>query len=363
MLDIGKRAESAPGPARDGAVAEDLAPLGVAVVGCGYWGPNLVRVFSGLEGVAARAIFDVDPARAERVQRRFPALRVARDFREILDDPAIDAVSICTPVQTHYPLASAVLEAGKHVLVEKPLTDSVASALKLVELAEAKKLTLQVDHTFVYSPPVRKIRSIIDSGTLGELLYVDSVRVNLGLFQSDVSVLWDLAPHDISIISYLLGKEPLWVSAVGSVHYGQLESQAYVTLKYDNSLIAHLHVNWLAPVKLRSTLIGGSKRMIVYDDLEPSEKIRVYDKGVTFNSEAERRAKALVDYRIGDMFAPYIEKAEPLEEVGRSFVEAIRSGTPPITDGKAGLLVVRVLEAAQESIRKDGEKVRLDGNG
>jgi predicted dehydrogenase len=363
MLNVGKPAESGAQAGRHGAVAARPEPLGVAVVGCGYWGPNLVRVFSGLEGVEVRAIFDVDVERTERVRRRFPTLRAPRDFGAILDDPAVHAVSICTPVHTHHALASAALEAGKHVLVEKPLTDSVQSARQLVELAEAKNLTLQVDHTFVYSPPVRKIRSIIDSGALGDLLYVDSVRVNLGLFQSDVSVLWDLAPHDVSIITYLVGRAPLWVSAVGTAHYGELESQAYVTLKYDHSLIAHLHVNWLAPVKLRSTLIGGSKRMVVYDDLEPSEKIRVYDKGVTFNSGPERRAQALVDYRVGDMFAPYIEKVEPLEEVGRSFVEAIRSGTPPITDGRSGLLVVQVLEAAQQSIRRDGEKVLLDGNG
>jgi predicted dehydrogenase len=361
MLGVGKPAD--PGRRAGPERAAAASPLGVAVVGCGYWGPNLVRVFNGLEGVEVRAVVDVDRERAELVRRRFPALRAELDFGAVLADAGVHAVSICTPVHTHFPLAAAALEAGKHVLVEKPLTHSVESARRLVELAEAKGLTLQVDHTFVYSPPVRKIRSIIDSGTLGDLLYVDSVRVNLGLFQSDVSVLWDLAPHDISIISHLLGRSPLWVSAVGTAHYGQLESQAYVTLKYDNSLIAHLHVNWLAPVKLRSTLIGGSKRMIVYDDLEPSEKIRVYDKGVTFNSGPERRAQALVDYRVGDMFAPYIDKVEPLEEVGRSFVEAIRSGTPPITDGRAGLLVVQVLEAAQESIRRDGEKVRLDGDG
>lgn len=363
MHSAAKSPEESRRPAPRGPVTETPSPVRVAVVGCGYWGPNLIRVFSALDGAEVCAIHDVDAERARQVQRRYPALRCAGSLQEILDDESVDAVSICTPVHSHYELASAALAAGKHVMVEKPLTDSVPTARRLVEQAAEKGLTLQVDHTFVYSPAVRKIRSIIDSGALGDLLYVDSVRVNLGLFQSDTSVLWDLAPHDISIICYLLGREPLWVSAVGSAHYGNLESQAYVTLKFDGSLLAHLHVNWLAPVKLRSTLIGGSKRMIVYDDLAPSEKIRVYDKGVTLNGGRERRAEALVDYRVGDMFAPYIDKIEPLEQVCREFVQAVRGGGPPITDGRAGLQVVRILAAAEESIRSDGQRVRLDADG
>jgi predicted dehydrogenase len=348
---------AAPSPA-----AHAARTTGVAVVGCGYWGPNLVRVFSGLDGAEVRAVFDADVGRAKQLTRRYPAVRCAERFRQILDDPEIHAVSICTPVRSHNELATAALRAGKHVMVEKPLTDSVETAERLVELADRMGRTLQVDHTFIYSGAVQKIRSIIDSGALGDLLYVDSVRVNLGLFQHDVSVLWDLAPHDISIIAHLIDQKPRWVSAVGSTHYGDRESQAYVTLKFNESLMAHLHVNWLAPVKLRSTLIGGSKRMIVYDDLEPSEKIRVYEKGVTLNGGPERRASALVDYRVGDMFAPYIDKTEPLQRVCESFIEAIRTGTPPLTDGRAGLEVVRILEAAQESIRKDGERVWLDGS-
>lgn len=336
-------------------------PIGIAVVGCGYWGPNVIRVCNALDGAEVQAVLDIDPARTVRVLRQYPGVRAAAGLREILDAPTIDAVSICTPVHTHYELASAAMHAGKHVIVEKPLTDSVETAQKLVDLAERKGLTLHVDHTFVHSGAVRKIRSIIDSGDVGDLLYLDSVRVNLGLFQPDVSVLWDLAPHDISIITYLIDRKPLWVSAIGSAHYGSRESQAYVTLRFEGSLIAHLHVNWLAPVKLRSTLIGGSKRMIVYDDLAPSEKIRVYEKGVTVNGDLSERARVLVDYRIGDMYAPHIDKTEPLEEVFRDFFESIRTGAASRNDGRAGLAVVRILEAAQESLHHDGQRVSLHG--
>jgi len=331
----------------------------VAVIGCGYWGPNLVRVFSTLDGCTVRALCDLDPERAASLQRRYPATRTCTDARAVFDDPEIDAVAICTPVHSHYPLARAALETGKHVLLEKPLAHSAAAAEKLVRLAEDRHLTLQVDHTFIYSGAVRKIREIVDGGEIGDILYVDSVRVNLGLFQSDVNVLWDLAPHDVSIITHLVAAEPRWVTAVGSAHYGRVENQAYVTIRFDGSLIAHLHVNWLAPVKIRSTLIGGSKRMIVYDDLEPSEKIRVYEKGVTMHNDPASRARVLVDYRTGDMFAPYIDKTEPLERSCRAFLDAIETGVPSVTDGRAGLAVVRILEAAQESMRADGKRVAL----
>ena len=334
--------------------------LRVGVAGCGYWGPNLVRNFQVLEGCEVRAVCDLDPARVEAVRRVYPTIRAARSFEALVGDPDVDAIVICTPVHTHFPLASQALEAGKHVLVEKPLTDSSATSQALVELAEQRGRVLQVDHTFVYTGAVRKVREIIESGEVGELLYLDFVRVNLGLFQEDVNVLWDLGPHDVSVLTHLVDRRPLWVSAVGSVHYGELEDQVYVTIKYEGALIAHLHLNWLAPVKIRSTLIGGTRRMIVYDDLEPSEKVRVYEKGVTFQGDAGVRARALVDYRMGDMFAPHIDKTEPLSLVCRSFRDAIVSGVAPMTDGRAGLEVVRILEAAQESIRKQGERVSLE---
>ena len=229
-----------------------------------------------------------------------------------------------------------------------------------MELAESKGLTLQVDHTFVYSGAVRKVREIIERGDVGDLLYLDFVRVNLGLFQQDVNVLWDLGPHDVSILTHLVQRPPVWVSAVGSAHYGELEDQVYATVQFEGSLISHLHVNWLAPVKVRSTLIGGTRRMIVYDDLAPSEKVRIYEKGVTVSGDAGSRERALVDYRMGDMYAPHIDKTEPLERVCTAFRDAVANGTPPLTDGRAGLEVVRILEAAQESMRKDGKRISLE---
>jgi predicted dehydrogenase len=334
--------------------------IGVGVVGCGYWGPNVIRNFSALEDCELRAICDSDPARIAPLQRLYPAVTAFPSFDELLADPAVDAVAVCTPVGSHYALASAALAAGKHVLVEKPLTDSTRTSQLLADEARAKGLVLQVDHTYVYSAAVQKIRSVIDGDELGDLLYIDSVRINLGLFQSDINVVWDLAPHDVSIITYLIDRKPEWVSAIGCTHYGPVENQAYVTIKYSSSLIAHLHVNWLAPVKLRSTVIGGSKKMIVYDDLEPSEKLRIYEKGVTIHSDPAVRARALVDYRMGDMSAPYIDKFEPLARVCRDFVDCIWQGTVPVSDGQAGLDVVRVLEAAQESIRKDGERIPIE---
>lgn len=333
--------------------------IGIGVVGCGYWGPNVLRNFSVQEDAEVRAICDLDPERLAKQGRLYPAPRATSDYSVLLDDDEIQAIAICTPVQTHYPLARAALEAGKHVMLEKPLTDSVESAESLVALAEERGLILHVDHTFVYTGAVQKIRSIISQGALGDMLYFDSVRINLGLFQSDVNVIWDLAPHDVSIMTYLIDADPLWVSANGIAHYGPLESQAYVVIRYPGSMIAHIHVNWLAPVKLRSTVIGGSKQMIVYDDLEPSEKVRIYDKGVILSDDPEKRTQAMVDYRTGDMFAPYIDKAEPLSRVCRAFLEAVESGKPTPTSGKEGLAVVRVLEAAQRSLRKNGERIHL----
>ncbi len=332
---------------------------GVGVVGCGYWGPNLVRNFSALDRCELRAICDTKPDQLEPLARRFPAAAAYTRFEDLVGDPSVDAIAVCTPVGTHYALASAALSAGKHVLVEKPLTDSVEAAKQLVEQAKQAGLVLAVDHTFVYSGAVQKIHSIIESGALGEPLYIDSVRINLGLFQNDINVVWDLAPHDVSVIHYLIHSKPQWVSAIGATHYGKLESQAYLTLQYENSFLAHLHVNWLAPVKLRSTVIGGSKKMIVYDDLAPSEKIRVYEKGVTLNADQAEIQRALVDYRVGDMYAPYIEKYEPLERVCADFLDAIEHGSATLTDGAAGLEVVRVLEAAQQSIHKDGERIYI----
>lgn len=332
----------------------------VAVVGCGYWGPNLIRVLSMLPECTLEAVCDQDEKRLEQVARRFPAVRTTPDVRTLLADPAIDALVIATPASTHHSLVRAALEAGKHVLVEKPFTTSLASAKELVDLARRRDLVLQVDFPFVYDTAVQKIRSLIAGGELGRVLYIDSVRVNLGLFQSDVSVLWDLVSHDVSILLYLLATMPSWVSATGVAHYGELAEVAYVTMMFEQNCIAHVHVNWLAPVKVRSMLIGGAQRMVVYDDLEPSTKLRIYEKGVTLGKVGgvERR-RALVDYRMGDMCAPYLAKTEPLELVCRDFLAAISQRRPPLTDGEMGLRVVQVLAAAEQSIARGGARISL----
>src|SRR5262245_7939031 len=333
--------------------------LRVGVVGAGYWGPNIIRNFAGLEGCALRAVCDADAARLTPIGRQYPGVHLAQDARALLADPELDALAICTPVHTHYPLAKAALEAGKHVLIEKPMAHSIEAARELVDLAAARGRTLMVDHTFVYGGPVRKMRALSESGEIGELLYFDSVRINLGLFQRDVNVLWDLAPHDLSIMDHLLQREPRWVSAIGTAHFGRLENLAYITVRFDGSLIAHFHVNWLAPVKIRRTVIGGSKKMIVYDDLDPSDRVKIYDKGVSVNADRAERDRMLIDYRAGDMFAPKIDKTEPLHAVCAQFAECALTGKRPETDGAAGLRIVRLLEAAQQSIARDGARVSL----
>ncbi len=332
----------------------------VAVLGCGYWGKNILRVFDSLEGCELRMACDPRPETLARAYGRSDAFRTTGDVNEVFGASDIDAVAICTPVDSHYSLARDALLAGKHVFVEKPMTHSLESAQDLAAVAEQTNLVLMVDHTFVYSGAVRKIRSIIETGDIGRLHYFDSVRINLGLFQPDVNVLWDLAAHDVSILLHLVDFEPQWVSAVGATHYGNFENQAYVTIGFEQSFLSHIHVNWLAPVKLRSTVIGGSRRMIVYNDLEPSESVRVYERGVTFNNDPENRAHALVDYRLGDMFAPHVEKTEPLARGASSFRNAIVQGTPTDSDGEAGVRVIRILEAAQRSMQSEGRRLHLE---
>lgn len=333
--------------------------IGIAVVGYGYWGPNVARNFGVQDGCELRAICDPNPKRLEAARRMHPGCRVTTDLADVLRDDEIHAIAVCTPVRDHYDVAWAALDSGRHVLVEKPLTSSVEKAEALVNLATARGLALQVDHTFVYSPPVRAIRGMIDRGELGNLHYLDSTRINLGLFRSEVGVLWDLAVHDVSIITHLVEKKPIWVSATGAAPYGRYENLAYVTMMYPDELIAHVNVNWLSPVKLRSTVIGGSNRMVVYDDLSPSEKIRIYDKGVSISGDDPVRESSLVDYRLGSMTAPHLEKAEPLERVCADFVRSIESGSPPLVDGLAGLEVVRIVAAAATSLRKGGERISL----
>jgi predicted dehydrogenase len=298
--------------------------------------------------------------RLELLHRRHPNVAVTADYRSILEDPSIDAVAIATPVSTHFPLAMEALQAGKHVLVEKPMSTTTVEALRLIEEADRRNLILMVDHTFVYTGAVRKIRELIERGSLGDIYYYDSTRINLGLFQQDVDVIWDLAAHDLSIMDYILGEAPVEVSATGISHVrGAVENVAYVTAFYQSSLIAHLNVNWLSPVKVRRTLIGGSKQMVVYDDIESSEKVKVYDKGVTVKNGPESLHKLLVSYRSGDMYAPQLDVTEALRIEAAHFADCIMHGKTPLTDGHAGLRVVSVLEAATRSMRKRGRAVAL----
>jgi predicted dehydrogenase len=335
----------------------------IGVIGYGYWGPNIVRNFSEVSGCQVSAVSDMRADRLALVRARYPGVRTYADPNELVADRRVDAVVIVTPVSTHFDLAMQALRAGKHVLVEKPLASTVEQAMLLVDEAERRNLVLSVDHTFVYTGAVRKMRELVASGAIGEIYYYDSVRVNLGLFQHDVNVIWDLAVHDLAIMEHVLPSTPVAVSATGMSHLdGEPENIAFLTLFFENRLIAHLHVNWLAPVKVRRTLVGGSKKMIVYDDLEPSEKIKVYDKGVTLNgaSNGTQRYRMLIDYRSGDMCAPQIDIAEALGTEARHFIQCVNAGTPTMTDGQAGLRVVRILEAATQSIASRGRIVEFD---
>jgi predicted dehydrogenase len=332
----------------------------VGVVGYGYWGPNLVRNFAGIPGAAVGFVVDLRSSNLAQVTARYPAVKVSTDFRELLADPSIDAVVVATPVSTHFDIGMAALRAGKHLLMEKPLASNSEQARTLIEEANRRGLVLMVDHTFVYTSAVEKIRHLAQSGDLGELYYFDSVRINLGLFQHDVNVLWDLAVHDLSIMDYVIGKEPVSVSATGLAHVpGQPENIAYMTMFFEGNLIAHVHVNWLSPVKVRRLLVGGSRRMVQFDDLETSEKVKVYDRGISVNPSPENIYQLLVGYRTGDMWAPQLGLTEALHVEAKHFIECIEKNATPRTDGEAGRRVVRLLEAATLSMEQQGRLVSL----
>lgn len=335
--------------------------VNVAVIGAGYWGPNLIRNFTATAGAKLVAVCDLSAERLAKVCAPYPAVEQVTDFTALVARKDIDAVAIATPVSSHYPLAKQALEAGKHVMVEKPMTATVAQAEELVALAAANQRVLMVDHTFAYTSAVRKIKSLITSGEMGRVLYYDSVRINLGLFQHDVNVLWDLAVHDLAIMDFALGMEPVAVSATGLSHLqGQHENIAYLTCYFAENVIAHFHLNWLSPVKIRRTIIGGDKKMLVFDDLEPSEKLKIYDCGASLQSAPkERLHKALIDYRTGDMWSPHLDQSEALRLEAAHFVDCIENGKTPDTDGQAGLRVVRILEAANESLAKRGAPVQI----
>jgi len=328
------------------------------VIGYGYWGPNVVRNLDRLDETELIAVCDKDPAARRKVAKAYPDVLVTDDPAELMSSPEIDAIAVVTPVWTHYELAKAALQNGKHVFVEKPFTSNAAQAQELIDLAARKNLKIMVDHTFLFTGAVQKIKKLLQDGALGKLYYYDSMRVNLGLFQHDVNVVWDLAPHDLSIIDHLIQQSPEAISATGQTHLNGHEDVAFITLYFPDKVIAHINVNWLSPVKVRTTLIGGEKKMLVWNDLEVDEKIKIYDKGVQITSR-EGLYNLLVNYRSGDMWAPQIEQVEALTRELTYFVECIANDKTPVNDGEAGLRVVKMLEAASESIRKRGELVRL----
>lgn len=339
-------------------------PIRVAVIGCGYWGPNFVRNFSVLEEFELAGVADLDPARLESVSRRFPVETTTTDAGKLLEDTSIEAVAIATPISSHAELARRSLEAGKHVIIEKPMAHTVEACQELIDIARDRERVLLVDHTYIYHGAVEAIRRQLDEKTVGEIYYFDSVRVNLGLFQHDYNVIWDLAPHDLSIMLHLLDEVPVEVSAVGATPVDpgdrKLESIAYVTIRFASESIAHIHVNWLAPMKIRLTLIGGSSQMIVWNDLEPDTKVKIYDRGIETLDDAESIYHTLVQYRTGDMFAPKLDKTEALQKECVHFSRCIRSGEVPLTDGTMGRNVVALLEAAQRSLDAGGRSVAVE---
>jgi len=331
----------------------------IGVIGYGYWGPNIVRNFHTHEGSEVALVCDKNPKCADRLRKVFPSMGFSMDENDILKSPDIDLVAVVTPVWTHYELAKRALENGKHIFVEKPFTCSAAQAEELIELADKKNLKIMVDHTFLFTGAVRKIKELIDKKELGDLYYYDSLRVNLGLFQHDVNVIWDLAPHDLSIMDYVIGKQPEAVVATGEKHLNGVEDVAFITVYFPNHIIAHVNVNWLSPVKVRTTLIGGERKMLVWNDLEADEKIKIYDKGVSMSANPSNLHQLLVSYRSGDMHAPQLEQIEALRAETAYFLQCIEKNTTPFNDGIAGLRVVRILEAADKSIRSRGEAVAL----
>lgn len=331
----------------------------IGVIGCGYWGPNLIRNFNNTSGCEMRICCDMQDDRLERIKSLFPHIETTKDHKVLLNSD-LDAVAIATPVWTHYPLAKSFLEAGKHVFVEKPLTRSSAECQELIDLAASKGLVLMVGHTFEYTAAVNKIKEIVDSGELGDILYVNSTRVNLGLFQQDINVIWDLAPHDISIINYVLEQEPVSVNAQGMSHFKEgIEDVAMTTMTFNSGTIAFIRNSWIDPNKVRSMIFVGSKKMLIYDDTSPNEKIKIYDKGVEKPDYYDNFGEFQFSYRYGDIYIPRIQEHEALSLECRHFVDCIREGKVPKSDGYSGLRVIRVIEAAEQSLREQGRAVSV----
>lgn len=331
--------------------------LRVGVIGYGYWGPNIVRNLSCIEGVKVLSVCDKNPHAQKRIKSAYPEIKVCSESSEITASKDIDIVAVITPVSTHFDLAKEALINGKHVFVEKPFTATAAEAEELIEIADRKNLKIMVDHTFLFTSAVRKIKEIIDEGVLGDIYYYDSTRINLGLFQHDVNVVWDLAPHDFSIMDYLISKKPIAVSATGQAHLNRKEDVAYVTVFFIG-MIAHFNVNWLSPVKLRTTLIGGEKKMLMWNDISTDEKIKVYDRGVDVNTQ-QGIHDLLVNYRSGDVWAPKLDQSEALKLEMQYFVDCVNKDKTPFNDGLAGLRVVKMLEACSESLGNNGRMIEL----
>ncbi len=334
--------------------------INIGVIGVGYWGPNIIRNLMANKRFSVRRCADLRQERLDYITALYPTIKSTTNYQEIIKDPSIEAVAICTPVFTHFEIALAALQTGKHILIEKPMTSTSAEAQELIELAEKKKLKILVDHTFLFTGAVRKIKEIVNSGELGDIYYFDSVRVNLGLFQHDINVVWDLAPHDISIMDHVINRKAVSIAATGADHLGNgLEDVAYVTVFYPDNIIAHIHVNWLSPVKIRQTQISGTKKMIVWDDNSPSEKIKVYDKGIEIIQTTDQIYNTLIQYRTGDMYCPKIPQTEALAFEMDHFADCIEKNVHPISDGYAGLRVVRILESSEKSIKQRGKEFKL----
>jgi len=335
--------------------------INIGVIGYGYWGPNLVRNFNETSGINVCQVADLENDKLQKIRLRYPAIAVTTDYSKIIENKDIDAVAIVTPVSTHFDLALRALRAGKHVLVEKPMAATSEQCERLIDEADKKNLILMVDHTFPYTGAVRKIKELIDDDLLGKIYYFDSVRVNLGLFQHDVNVIWDLAVHDLSILDYLFDEKPVAVSATAMSHIsGQPENMAYITLFFAGNIIAHIHVNWLSPVKIRRTLIGGDKKMLLYDDLEPTEKLKIYDKGIDTVIDDESIYQMRIGYRTGDMWAPNLDSTEALYRLAKHFWDCIEGNDEPITSSISGLRVVQMIEAATKSMYNNGHPEKLN---
>ena len=336
--------------------------LTMGVIGYGYWGPKIVRNFSSISAATVVSVCDLEQSALYQVKKTYAGMNVTHDCDDILKSTGIDAVAIVTPVSSHYELAKKALLNGKHVFIEKPFTATSAQAEELIELAAKKNLTIMVDHTFLFCGAVKKIKQLIESNTLGEIYYFDSIRINLGLFQKDINVIWDLAPHDLSIMNYLIDRKPVALTATGISHFNnEIENVAYITVYFSGNLIAHFNISWLSPVKMRTTLIGGDKKMLVWNDLVADEKIRVYDRGVdNWQGASKEKINTMrMNYRTGDMWSPKVEEVEALRTEAEYFVECIDKGRTPINDGAAGLRVVKILEATERSLKTGGEVIYL----